>query len=91
MTFNENLSDSRLDNSLPERDDPCLAYHDTVNKINCALCKPGSIRIVVNLSIDTSESYKFVFCGSARKPDRNDVGVYEYLDPDALTQDVTVS
>ena len=84
MTFNENLSEARLTGDNLENvfgDDPCLAYHDT-ERLNCALCKPGSARI---FAIDSSTGNKFVLCGSVRSEARDTTGAYEFLNPDAVT------
>ena len=65
--------------SSDTHDNPCLGYHDTTHNL-CALCKPGTARILTSYK-DNGETKYATKCGAVRTPNRNSEGSYEYLDP----------
>ena len=71
-----------------ELHNPCLGYHDPQKRLNCAQCKPGLARILAMWTeTDGARDTKMVICGSVRTPERDEQGVYTYLDPESYTDE----
>ena len=93
MWHEENLLGRDLwpSNSDDNHRSPCLGYHDPDAQHNCAMCKPGLARVLVEFdAIDKDGNpakNQYVICGSVRTRDRDSTGAYSYLDPDTVTTD----
>ena len=87
--FEENLKEERIgkDKFWDEHENPCLGFNGE-GEFNCAFCKPGLARILVEFTLQEDGLIKqWVFCGSVRTPERSATGAYTYLDPATVTND----